>query len=205
MLKFRFISKLWLIMIFEDFKDRDGKWVRSFKGGYDYYVTPAGRLHNNMKNRCTVGGSEQRNHPSYEGSLVSDEFLDFQYFANWCQHQTGYNNEGWHLDKDLLFPGNREYHPDRCIFLPHKLNQLFKSYKNKHGLPCGVARLPSGMFSAKITVDKMVVHLGTFDSAEGATDCYMQARKARLASLAEEYKDYLDFRAYESLIIIAEG
>ena len=42
----------------------------------------------------------------------------FQTFAEWCDVQIGFNNEGWHLDKDILVKGNKIYGPDFCAFVP---------------------------------------------------------------------------------------
>ena len=36
--------------------------------------------------------------------------------------------EGKFIDKDLLFPGNKVYGPDTCVFVTRQLNNLFTDH-----------------------------------------------------------------------------
>lgn len=47
--------------------------------------------------------------PTYVGCSMSENFKNFQFFAEWCNGQVGFGNKGWHLDKDILLKGNKEY------------------------------------------------------------------------------------------------
>ena len=43
------------------------------------------------------------------------------------------------LDKDILYKGNKEYAPDKCIFVPERINKLFlKNDADRGDLPIGV-------------------------------------------------------------------
>ena len=38
---------------------------------------------------------------------------------------------GWlRADKDIIQKGNKEYHPDKCVFLPREINSFLKTRKN---------------------------------------------------------------------------
>jgi hypothetical protein len=50
--------------------------------------------------------------PTYIGCSVSDTFLYYHLFYNWCQTQVGFGKEGYQLDKDLLIKGNKLYSED---------------------------------------------------------------------------------------------
>ena len=59
-----------------------------------------------MLQRC-YSTTLKKKRPTYEGCEVSENFKSYEYFYEWCQNQVGFNNEGWHLDKDLLMKGNK--------------------------------------------------------------------------------------------------
>lgn len=62
-----------------------------------------------------------------------------------------------------------------CNNMQNTQNHLKKI--NKSGLPAGVRNNPSGRYSARITVNKKVRAIGTFDTIEEAENAYLDARK----------------------------
>lgn len=61
----------------------------------------------------------QEKRPNYRGCSVCQEWLTFSNFKAWMEEQDW---EGKHLDKDILFPGNRVYSPDTCVFVDARVN-----------------------------------------------------------------------------------
>ena len=47
---------------------------------------------------------------------------------------------------------------------------------NGSGLPCGVRNTSSGKYQARITADKKVIHLGTFEDIQSAKSAYENAK-----------------------------
>lgn len=81
-------------------------------------------------------------HPTYKGVCVSDEFLSAKYFSEWMStHITVEGGETLHLDKDILYPGNKTYSPSTCAFVPAFINNCIHICENSDGtLMRGVKR-----------------------------------------------------------------
>lgn len=63
-------------------------------------------------------------HPSYAEVSVCAEWLYSSVFADWMSGQISKEgSEVLHLDKDILLPGNKEYSPETCVFVPQFLNK----------------------------------------------------------------------------------
>jgi len=89
-----------------------------------------------MLRRC-YAASHKNKRPAYDGCEVCDEWHSFSNFRRWMSSQPW---EGNHLDKDILFPGNRIYHPERCIFIPRALNNFLTDRAALRGdWPIGVS------------------------------------------------------------------
>ncbi|HKM23661.1 MAG TPA: hypothetical protein VJY11_02655 [Erysipelothrix sp.] len=74
----------------------------------------------NMLDRCYSVKFQERQ-PTYIGCTVSKEWLTFSNFKNWMMTQDW---EGNHLDKDLLFEGNKVYSPETCVFVSRVVNNF---------------------------------------------------------------------------------
>ena len=65
-------------------------------------------------------------HPSYYGiSEISEEWQCYANFADWYDSHYYEVNERLHLDKDILYKGNKIYSPHHCIFVPQRINLQF--------------------------------------------------------------------------------
>lgn len=136
----------------------------------------------------------------YQGCTVCEEWHNFQNFAEWCQTQVSFGKQGFHLDKDILVKGNREYSPSSCRFVPKHINSAVTGMKifNTSGF-AGVEESSTGNYSSSITMNSVGIHLGTFDTKEKAYLLYKNIKEAYIRSLAEIYKSELSEDIYCAL------
>ena len=142
----------------------------------------------------------QKSNPAYFGCTVSENFKSYSFFHEWCQSQIGFGEEGFELDKDLIFKGNRVYSEDNCLFVPKRLNTLLLSSRACRGtLPIGVS-IHNGKFLACCCREFTSRYIGHFNTPEEAFNAYKQAKESYIKLQAEKWKDQIDIRAYEALM-----
>ena len=159
------------------------------------------QLWKSMLCRCYDVSYSNKN-PTYKDCTVSDNFKYFHYFKEWCHRQIGFDQEGWHLDKDILVKGNKVYSEDVCAFVPSEVNSLLTKRDSLRGdCPVGVSYKPRiNRYIAQIRKFKKVINLGYFSTPEEAFNAYKEAKEAYIKSLAEKWKDKIDPRVYEALM-----
>ena len=140
--------------------------------------------------------------PSYSDCTVSENFKHYTYFYEWCNRQAGFGKDGWHLDKDLLFKGNKLYSEDTCIFLPPELNTLIIKCDNARGsYPVGVTAIKKrNAFSSRLSVGGFRKYLGYYKTPEEAFYAYKVAKEEFIKEQANKWKDQIDPRAYKALM-----
>lgn len=143
-----------------------------------------------------------RKEPSYRGCGICKEWLDFQKFARFYDSVV-YKEDGWHLDKDILVKGNKEYAPDKCAFVPPEINKLFVGRRLYRG------STPPGVFyDPRRKRYKATMHdgtgktknLGRYHTAREAFDAYKAAKEGRIRAVAEKYKDRISPDLYQAMI-----
>lgn len=161
--------------------------------GYSLWKSMLGRCYNEKL---------RLKYKSYKGCSVSPYFLNYQNFKDWCEQQVGFNQEGWHLDKDILVKGNKIYSEDTCCFVPPELNALLTSTKAKRGsLPIGVHCYKGrGTYASNICKDNHSHYLGSYKTPEEAFLKYKEEREAYIKSKAHKWKDQIDARVYQALM-----
>lgn len=139
--------------------------------------------------------------PTYLGCVVSDEWHDFQVFAEWW-HSNEFSAMGYQLDKDLLSLNSKTYSPETCCLIPQSVNKLFNGYNAARGEhPIGVSFKKSiGKYVASMSVNSKVTHLGCFSTASQAHQAYVVAKEAYVKEVANEWRGRIDERAYEALM-----
>jgi hypothetical protein len=100
-----------------------------------------------LKQRTTPGTACWNKNKTYQD--VSNDFLDYQDFAEFCNTEYGftlkYKNKFWSLDKDILVPQNKSYNKETCIFVPAYVNNMFLRSINRRGdYPLGVTKQNDG-------------------------------------------------------------
>lgn len=165
-------------MVLEDFKNEDGKWIKLVCVNRAPVYTRAGQVWRAMRDRCNPTGSKQQKYSRYVGCLMSSNFKDFNYFAEWCQCQIGYALPDYDLDKDILVTGNKLYSEETCVFVPQTLNTFFISCNASRGdLPRGVYS-KNGKFAAMISINGKRKTLGSsYATPEIAYNAYKVAKE----------------------------
>ena len=160
------------------------------------------KLWKSMLRRC-YSDTYKKKYPTYEGCEVSKNFKYFEYFYEWCHKQIGFNNEGWHLDKDLLTKGNKVYSEDTCVFIPAEINKLLikrEALRGEHLIGvywCNTKKA----FVAMVNKNKgKQEYLGRFKTEIEAFKAYKKAKESFIKEQAEKYKSQIDERAYNALM-----
>lgn len=127
----------------------------------------------NMLGRCYAAEHRPTNNVAYIGCVVVDEWHYFSNFERWYSENYF---DGAHLDKDLLFPGNRVYGPDTCIFVTLALNMLLSSNAAVRGThPLGVA-VDGKRFRAMVSENGVPRYLGLFSTPLEAHQAWQAAK-----------------------------
>lgn len=136
--------------------------------------------------------------PTYEKCTVSENFKNFQYFAEWCQDKKGFNSVGWELDKDLL--GDNTYTEETCCFIPSRLNLFIATLKKKKqgDLPMGVT-IRGNRFRANIKSEGKKKYLGTFGTAEEAHMAYLESKEVEFYRIILEFSPQLSEKVVAGL------
>lgn len=164
------------------------------------WTCPFYRVWVHMLQRCySPLAKHSRGGSSYADCFVCDEWHSFKSFRAWMIAQPWEGNE---IDKDLLVRGNKEYRPDRCIFISQELNKFMTSCASARGRwPVGVSRIKAtGVFRSSCRnpfIDKYE-HLGCFPDDKSAHEAW----RKRKHQLACRYADaQSDVRIAEALRI----
>lgn len=139
--------------------------------------------------------------PAYVGCSVTDEWLEYQNFAKWFENHE-YSNRGYHLDKDLLTPGNKIYAPDRCAFVPQQLNNLLLDSGAIRGQYRQGVSFHKGKskFRADIRIGGKPKGLGDYDNELEAYRAYKKAKEEHVKSMANHWRDDIATNVYEALM-----
>lgn len=146
-----------------------------------------------MLTRC-YDNKYHKKYPSYVGCFVCEDWLYFSRFKTWYDNNS---IQGWHIDKDILFKGNKVYSPTTCCFVPPEINTALTNCASKRGKSLiGVYEYEKGKFVS--TYHKK--YLGTSDDEKELFFKYKLHKEQDLHYLAEKYKGQIKDNVYHALI-----
>lgn len=157
-------------------------------------------LWKSMLSRCYNDDYHKR-FPTYIGCTVCEEWLSFSNFKKWIDENY---IKDYHLDKDILFKGNKIYSPETCCFVPHKINTLFEKSNHSRGeYPIGVC------FDKNINKFKSQVSIngyrksGYYDTLNEAFESYKKSKETQIKSMAINFynEGKITFEVYSKMII----
>ena len=146
--------------------------------------------------------------PTYINCYVCEEWHNFQNFAEWFyENYYTIKNEVMHLDKDILYKGNKFYSPQTCCFVPENLNSLFTKNDVIRGkYPIGVSwDKEKNKFVSTCSVYNFEInkkknkHLGYFTNEYEAFISYKVEKESEIKRRADYYKDLLPKYIYNAL------
>lgn len=169
--------------------DYDGKIWDNVKGK----MIPSYIAWMSILSRC-YSKSYQHQYKTYIGCSVCDEWLYFSNFKLWYDANC---IDGWHIDKDILFKGNKIYSPQTCCCVPPEINVALTNSKSKRGKNLiGVHEYMRGRFVS--TYHKK--YLGTSGSEKEIFLRYKFYKEQDLRRLAEKYKNQIKENVYNALL-----
>ena len=148
------------------------------------------------------------------GSTMCDLWLnDKDALAEWwASEYYECDGESMAVDKDLLFPGNKEYAPDKCCIIPQTLNTMLSNCKKhrtgkwktaKMNLPLGVRYDSSmNMYYGEIKPcgHDEVIRLSYWNTPEEAFEEYKRHKQADILIMADKYKNKVPKKVYDALL-----
>ena len=160
------------------------------------------RVWYSMLQRCYDKFLHTKVNKTYKNCTVSENFLHYEYFYEWCNKQIGFADSHFELDKDLLIKGNGMYSEHTCVFVPREINiAMIKSNASRGNLFIGVTfdkacnnyRSHVGIGNGKR------LDLGSFKTEVEAFNAYKQAKENYLKDLANKWKNQIDIKAFNAL------
>ena len=140
------------------------------------------RTWRNMMERC-YSKSYLFRRPFYIGCSVDSRWTSFMEFKSWMETQDW---EGKELDKDIMYPGNKVYGPDTCVFVSQSTNKLLTNRANYRGnYALGVDFVEQlNKFRAQINKAGKRYHLGTYDTERQAENAYWEEKRKYILQIA---------------------
>ena len=121
----------------------------------------------------------QMKHPTYIGCSVVKEWHSFSRFERWF---TENYIDGYHLDKDILVPGNKVYSAGTCVFVSREINGLLTDCRAARGAyPLGVNfHKVNKRYIASIHTESVLRYLGSFSTALEAHQAWQLAKSVNI-------------------------
>ena len=128
--------------------------------------------------------------------------MSYSKFKKDINKMIGFGGKGFQIDKDLLIKGNKHYSRENCLFLPYEVNTFLAFNRgNKGEYPVGVNfHNKSGLFVAKISIDRKRLYLGYFNKPLDAFLEYKNKKELHAKVLAERWRGQISELAHTVLM-----
>lgn len=158
-----------------------------------------------MLERCYDEKCQEKN-PTYKYCKVSEEWHNFQNFAEWYDRNY-YEIEGetMCLDKDILVKGNKIYSSNTCIFVPQTINSLFIKRQNARGESVIGTSPVNGKYQVNCwlinpqTGKSKQEYLGLYDTQEKGFEAYKYYKEKNIKEVADYFKGQIPGGLYDAL------
>lgn len=166
-----------------------------YKTSVENKITKSYSVWKSMLTRCYDKNYHDKNN-TYVDCFTCSEWHNFQVFSKWFKENY---SDGYTLDKDILFKGNKEYSPFKCCFIPNEVNLLFiKCNKTRGDLPIGVRKVKN-RFRADATIDGKKKYLGSFNTPEEAFQSYKTNKEMYIKKVADKWKNKIPLNLYKTM------
>lgn len=153
------------------------------------YICKHYEIWQDMLRRCYSEKCQKRQ-PTYVGCNVDPDWHTFSKFREWAESK---NTKGMQLDKDILFPGNKVYSSNTCVFVTGSLNKFLNNSARKRGqFLIGVSLCKrSNKFRSlcKDPFKNKLEHLGLFESELEAHEAWRIRKRQHALSYADIQTD----------------
>jgi len=142
----------------------------------------------NMLERC-FSNKFHKSRPTYKKCTVSKDWMIFSNFKSWMEKQEWQEKA---LDKDIIFPGNKHYSHEFCVFVTIRLNNLLCDHEAERGkYPIGVCFDDSAKnkFKAVCSVNGKGKFLGRYSTPEEASQVYKKYKANHVTNIANQQTD----------------
>lgn len=168
--------------------DENGKKLRSWNIWHD------------ILGRCYLPTHKRYKDYGAKGITICEEWKCFEIFKQWYDfNYYELEGEAVDLDKDILSKGTKIYSPQTCIFVPRKINSLFRSKPKNDGLPKGIYK-DYKKYRVKIKINGKSKELGGYNTLQEAQKVYLEAKQKLFIDLVEQYKNEIPDYIYNILI-----
>lgn len=156
--------------------------------------------YNNMKNRCGV--YYQLQNPRYEGTYMCSEWAKNKYDTFFVWLDNNYyeidSEVQMDIDKDIILYGNKQYHPNLCLVVPHSINTFYET------LEVGKTNIKYNSKTKKYRVvvkdkDNNIVS-ENIDTYNEALDIYCDIKQGILYNKAKALKNAVPEKVYNALM-----
>lgn len=140
---------------------------------------------------------------NYQKCSICKKWLNYQNFAGWYENSYyKVKNEIMTIDKDIICKGNKIYSPEKCVFVPQRINNLFcKSDSARGKYPIGVyyKKENNKFISSLKGLNNKRIYLGSFDSVKKAFLAYKERKEKVIKKVAEKYKNKIPKKLYNAM------